>query len=499
MPTDQLTFSNAQPVSPAPASSSSAPGGLTFNNVQPVDSSSGLTFSNVQPAQLSTWGKIKNIWHDATSTPIPEVIGRAFGPKGEAAAKIGEMGSPEFIGSRITRVGANELAQSKNRIVSRVGKVAGGINTAEEGALRSAESPVGAVATLAGAEPVQEALPIAANISKGLNLAFGGQGAINLIMPKAKDETTSQYLSRVGSGAAQTAVAVLAHAPLLKSAAPTGIVTDTDAAKMALENAATISPAKEIFIGGDGEETAATAKVVSSDYVPVASKTDLLAKHVQNIINNSQELKAAGVDAENIQTPGDVTRALDAAAAHVSQNLDSRVGATISLAEQRNLASDLGMSLDQLMSRRSGQAFNAEQAIAARSLLKDSVTDLLNNARLANLGDEDYLAQFRTSIARHMEIQNQVAGVRAEAGRALGSFRADTVESKLGDALAGLNPTSLAKAAQLLSKTDLSDTAAVNKIIREITPSSTPEKIFEIYRNALLSSPKTAILKGVSE
>lgn len=581
----------------------------------------------------STWDRIKNLWHTATTTPIPELIGGLFGPRGEAAAKMAEAADPINVGLAIDKFLGDKLAGSKNRAASLAGKTISGIANAEQGGLRSSESPVGAVAAISGAEPLQEAAPVLSTVSKGVNAAFGTQGLLTLATPKKSNETPVQYAARLGSGIVQTGIALLAHHALTKGPIPSALVVDSDEAKNAAEQAQTVfhgtnAPVEDIehlsadfskphatagpgvyltpeahvasqYVGETpggrvlagklapvklldanaplpasvtkilglsknasyydaladirdkyGFEKAApqvkrlqlsvaragydgldnlytdrkammllpdevlpkgrkygdlvtaslpTARIVSPDYVPAVSKNDVLAETTQRIFDNSDELQKAGVDASRIQTPGDVSRALDLASSHITRNLDPRVAATISLPVQRELASDLGMTIDELLSRRSGAAMNAEQAIAARSLLKQSTTDLLNNARLANMGDEAYLQKFRQSLARHQEIQNQVAGVRAEAGRALGSFRSATVESKLADSLAGLKPAALSKAAQLLSKVDPSDFRSVNSFIREIEPASTPDKIFEFYRNALLSSPHTAILKGVSE
>lgn len=588
-----------------------------------------------QPAPApSTWDRIKNVWHTATTVPIPELVGRMFGPKGEAAAKLSESSSIENLGLGLDTAAGQKLAQSKNRVVSTLGRGLEAISNFERGGLESSTTPVGAVAAISGAEPLQEAAPVLGAVSKGVNAAFGAQGLFTLGTPKKPNETTAQYIKRLGSGALQTGVALLAHHAATREPVPSVVVAESEPAKVAAEQAQTVfhgtpanvssieelsaehakpqatagpgiyltpdpnvasnyvqsteggrvlagklspdaklldanAPLPDAVLKSQGlpkgttyhdalnsirEEkglengatdikrlqvsvaragysgvdnlypdrkalmifpdamlpagrkyqdlvTAAlpTARVVSPDYVPVVSKDDVLAETTQRIVDNSNELQKAGVDASAIQTNADVGRALTLASAHIARNADPRVLATISLPAQRELASDLGMSLDDLLARRSGQAFNAEQAIAARSLLRASATDMLNKARLANMGDEDYLNQFRASLARHQEIQNQVAGVRAEAGRALGSFRAPEVETQLANAMSGLKGPALTKAAQLLSKVDPADSRQLNEFIQQITPSSTADKIFEYYRNALLSSPHTAILKGVSE
>src|SRR3546814_2846879 len=53
----------------------------------------------------------------------------------------------------------------------------------------------------------------------------------------------------------------------------------------------------------------------------------------------------------------------------------------ISHAETQALARDLGITADDLLARRSGQAFNAEEAYAARAILDKSGKELVAMAR----------------------------------------------------------------------------------------------------------------------
>jgi len=247
--------------------------------------------------------------------------------------------------------------------------------------------------------------------------------------------------------------------------------------------------------------TVPTARVVADDHIPVVSKDEVLSEAVNRIIKNGEALKGVA-DPEKIESREDVAKMLADSASHIKQNLDPRVGKTISFEQQKQLASDLNTTVEDLLSRRSGQAFNAEQAVAARSLLRESQTRVMNLARIAAMGDEDYQEQFAKSLAQHQEITNTIKGVAAEAGRALGSFRikgSELPQAKLTDAFSKLPKESLTEAAKLLSKIDPNDTRQVNQFIEQIKPSSTADKVFEYYRNALLSSPKTVTVKAASE
>ncbi len=63
---------------------------------------------------------------------------------------------------------------------------------------------------------------------------------------------------------------------------------------------------------------------------------------------------------------------LHQAADHIRKNIDPRASVTLTFNVQKQLASELGMTVEDLLARKSGQAPNAEQAIAARALLNDS-------------------------------------------------------------------------------------------------------------------------------
>src|SRR3546814_12494968 len=91
--------------------------------------------------------------------------------------------------------------------------------------------------------------------------------------------------------------------------------------------------------------------------------------------------------------------------------------------ETRALAGDLGMTADDLLRRRQGQALNAEQALAARQLVSKSGNELVNLAKRVKGGSDEDLAAFRQAWVRHVALQEPVSSMTAEAGRALQSFR----------------------------------------------------------------------------
>src|SRR3546814_19855881 len=91
------------------------------------------------------------------------------------------------------------------------------------------------------------------------------------------------------------------------------------------------------------------------------------------------------------------------------------------------LAQDLGMTADDLLARRKGQAFSAEEAYAARAILAKSGNELVTMAkRLRSVGEDpgsEALSSFRKAMVRHPAIQEQVSGMPADTGRALSACR----------------------------------------------------------------------------
>ena len=217
---------------------------------------------------------------------------------------------------------------------------------------------------------------------------------------------------------------------------------------------------------------------------------------------------AGNIRLDKLDSPQAIRRAL-VQTDRVTGGFDAAKRGRITQAETKSLASDLGMTVDDLLKRRSGQAFNAEQALAARQLLSRSGTDLVNMAKKLsakeNPGD-DLEASFREAWVRHAAIQEQVAGMTAEAGRLLAQFRmvadsraiADRVLPSLGDVGGGSGR--LQDVAQRIVDLERvgTDPAGVNKFaLRALNP-KWKDKLTELYINSLLSGPQTHVVNVLS-
>ncbi|HKV49295.1 MAG TPA: hypothetical protein VJN69_14465 [Candidatus Acidoferrales bacterium] len=443
-----------------------------------------------QALKPSVWQRIKGVWDDLSTTPTPVLAARLLGPKAAAAADV--IGTGLIPGAPLQSV-FSHMAESQNPVTRDVGSVYSKVGDFEQGIVRSSESPIGLLSMASGTEPVQAALPTAAKVvGTATNAAFATRGVVNLSTPKQKNESDAQYAIRLGSGAAQVFIPALGMAAHL---------TDSNAAADAVRSQ--IGTPTEAEVAANAQQGRATVVDDHAATTPVISKPDILSAAVQKTLHVEGALRDAGIDPSQIRNADDAAQVLEQARNVVSSQLDPRVGATIGFSAQRQLAESLNMDVDTLLSRQSGTAFNAESAIASRAVLQASQQNLLDAAKAAANGGADEMDTALQALAQHVLIQDQVKGVASEAGRALGSFRNQQLpETRVANALSNLSnmrPSAQQKVVSLLSKLDLTDERAVNEFTQEITPSTTADKAFELYRNALLSSPKTLIVKGTSE
>ncbi|WP_324748795.1 hypothetical protein SH591_08740 [Sphingomonas sp. LY54] len=133
--------------------------------------------------------------------------------------------------------------------------------------------------------------------------------------------------------------------------------------------------------------------------------------------------RVGNIDTSKLDTPRAIERAM--------KNIESRVGGfdaakrgKITHAETEALAGELGMTVDSLLKARKGRAFNAEEALAARTILAKSYDELVDMAQKYGSGASDEeLASFHAALLRTAAIHEKVTAATAEAGRALQSLK----------------------------------------------------------------------------
>lgn len=241
----------------------------------------------------------------------------------------------------------------------------------------------------------------------------------------------------------------------------------------------------------EAQMRAAAERIEPADVLPLANAAD--AEWPTETVT-----RAGNIDLERLETPQDISRALTTT--HDRVGFDAATRGRVTQAETEQLATELGMTVDDLLTRRKGQAFNAEEALAARQILAKSGNELVNAARrirgLDNPGDE-LLADFRRKWMRHVAIQEQVSGATAEAGRALAQFRmAANSRAIRGDVLgalvrAGGGADNLQDVAGRLLDAAEVGPGVFNTLAEKAAKPKFRNKLSELYINMLLSGPQT--------
>jgi hypothetical protein len=215
----------------------------------------------------------------------------------------------------------------------------------------------------------------------------------------------------------------------------------------------------------------------------------------------------SNINLDKIAAPEDVKTVITTVGERAQQFITERRG-VVSNEQTKELAKELGMNAAELAKRTTGQAFNAHEIYAARVLMVQSASTVRNLAAKASQTKTLHdLAQFQKAFTRHVAIQEQIAGMTAEAGRALQQFRmmaganylpiakAMADEAKAKDKKAPFGAKTKTGTDAIIHLADminaLDDPSQLNRFTRDAFKVTLWDKIREIWINALLSGPRT--------
>ncbi|MGV2495047.1 thermonuclease family protein [Pelagerythrobacter aerophilus] len=255
----------------------------------------------------------------------------------------------------------------------------------------------------------------------------------------------------------------------------------------------------------DAQRMAAAENVQSQDVLPHAPDQPLPAVQPHEEWSDEAIQRVGNIDVTKLDTPQDIRRALKTSSDMLG-GFDAATRGRITQAETERLASEMGMTADQLLSRRKGDAFNAEEALAARQILAKSGNELVNFARriqrLERPGDAE-AAAFKRALTRHAAIQEQVAGMTAEAGRTLQQFRMlansrampGEVLSSMADL--GGGEKHIKNAADILLDAVEDGPGRFNTVARKVNDPRFRDKLAELFINQILSGPQTHVVNAI--
>lgn len=219
------------------------------------------------------------------------------------------------------------------------------------------------------------------------------------------------------------------------------------------------------------------------------------------------EIPAEGVNPGNyvnyLITSNDAKQAMLSAAEINKSQVDKATRGVVTHEQTEVLAQNLGLTSEELIKRRSGRAFNAEELEAAKSLMAAASENLSALANKVKNGSEADKALFYTQFEEFSKIQAQFLGARAEAGRALNILgkqtgpeiaKASALKKILEERAGNLGVDELA---DLVSSLD--DPAQVAKFARDIYKPTKGQALIEIWKGAsLLTSPRTHAVNVLS-
>jgi hypothetical protein len=206
--------------------------------------------------------------------------------------------------------------------------------------------------------------------------------------------------------------------------------------------------------------------------------------------------KAGNIRLDNLGTPEEVSQVIRDAAIANNDFIDARRG-VVTDGQVLELADALGMDEGMLNRRKLGEAFNAEQVMAARKLLIQSATAVRDAMQKAATGGEAEIMAYAEAKRRHSMIANNVAGITSEAGRALRAFKKlegqdeAAAISKFVKDETGKTLFQLQREAQLGMQ--LETPAQVSKFVNDTTKPKFSDMVIEAWMSALLSGPKTHV------
>lgn len=215
-------------------------------------------------------------------------------------------------------------------------------------------------------------------------------------------------------------------------------------------------------------------------------------------------------DLKQLNTPDDVKNTILEMAKTSNPEIQTARRGTISWEQTRKFADALGMTTEEVMSRKPGKMYNAEELDAATRLAlgaADNLTQIQQKVRaLKEAGQEipsDLRSQLVEATMQLKGIQASVIGARSEAGRVLNAVKmmkdAVTVTEKtkaeqvIKKIFAGDEKTA-EKMIDKLSDFAPDDTLGMVKFINQVKPSTPIDKIEELWYNSILSNTATHIV-----
>lgn len=214
-------------------------------------------------------------------------------------------------------------------------------------------------------------------------------------------------------------------------------------------------------------------------------------------------------DLKSLATPEEVKNVILGSVRQGEAKVQEQRRGTISFTQMRTMADQLGMSTEEVMKRKPGKIWNAEQADAANRLMLGANEEVFESGQLiADLQKagkevpEELKMKHAERVMRSVGITASVIGDRSEAGRALNAAKAmkeaitDPTSKGVATAIKmfGGDEKKAKAVIERLATFDPEDRVGMVKFLRSVKPSTPMDKIEELWYNSILSNTATHIV-----
>jgi hypothetical protein len=227
---------------------------------------------------------------------------------------------------------------------------------------------------------------------------------------------------------------------------------------------------------------------------------NIVGKRPEPFVDGEIPAEAVNFNIERITSEDDIRRVIAVTAKEFEGQIDEARRGVIGDAQAQRLADDLGMTVDDLLKRKKGEAFNEEQILASGRVLAATAEHVANTAKAAKGGSLEQKLAFHRALTVNLAVQEQVSGAAAEAGRALRAhrtiMRGDTGTIKeLLDSI-DVKGRDLDELADLFSSVDSHE--GLMAMARATAKPGWKDQAVFIWINALLSGPQTHAVNAMS-
>jgi hypothetical protein len=245
------------------------------------------------------------------------------------------------------------------------------------------------------------------------------------------------------------------------------------------------------------QAVAAISEFSRSEYGGSLPRSQRVTRPPPEMINPQ---RAGNINLDRISAGEDVLNVIRETAAQNAGFETARRG-RMTFEDIQNLADSAGVNPKQLVKAKVGTAFSAEEAVALRDYLVASAAKVQELSQTVLGGSDEQLLEFERALTRHQAIQEKVAGMTAEAGRALASFNIKAEATEKAKRLAELleakgGRATIEEKASAIRK--LNDPEAVSRTILNMRKATVLDMILEAWINGLLSGPLTHATNTIS-